>query len=122
MDNLIKKSSVCIKPIFLAAGTNSTFSYGDSYTSVLDTGTNDTKSYFWHADNGSGNVQGSNDNSTWVNVETITSPGSNSGVSNPSSTWSQTIGQGTYRYWRAKFKAYNNGRKGTCSISVGTSV
>ncbi len=102
---------------YLSSVTVNAIKYGNSQSSngVIDLGATRAGRYYAVAVNGSGTVQGSNNNSSWTTIATVTAAGSSS-----SAQGGHTSGTGTatYRYFRFNFTGYNNGWSSGCYFFV----
>jgi len=82
---------------------------------VIDLGSVKNGYYFATVYNGVARVQGSNNNSSWTDLRTVTAPGSSGGFAGGISSGSGTA---TYRYFRISLSGYNNGQTGDCTLVV----
>lgn len=102
---------------YLSSVTVNAIKYGNTQSSngVIDLGAVRAGRYYAVSVNGSGTVQGSNDNSSWTTIATVTAAGSSS-----SAQGGHTSGTGTatYRFFRFNFSGYNNGWSSGCYFFV----
>lgn len=108
-------SSVTVNAIGKNSSTGGGAPLGNRYTSTIDTANTNTKWFFIFAHNGTAVVQGSNNNSSWTDIRTISTGGSSSSFTNSQNS---ATGTGAYRYYRAYITPYNNGWNGACALVV----
>ena len=82
---------------------------------VINLGTSRSAYYYATVYNGVAKVQGSNNNSSWADLRTVTAPGSSGGFAGGIASGSGTA---SYQYFRISLSGYNNGQTGDCALVV----